>query len=241
MKKHKVMCSNKEIWFDLEYKNIKNLNLSVKPDQSIYVSVPLNTPINRVESFVESKTEWILKKRKEFNTTKTMQNEKKEYVSGETFKYLGRQYRLKIKETTSKEHVTIKSGYILLYVKKKDDIKRKKNLLNTWFKNRAHIVFQEVMNEVYPLVENIIKAKPSLKIKVMTKRWGSCLKSKNVVLLNYELIKAPKYCISYVVLHEFIHFSYKNHDPKFYNLLTVLMPDWKERKIFLDEEVIMYI
>ncbi len=241
MEKHKVMYSKKEIWFDLEYKNIKNLNLSIKPDQSIHVSVPLNTPIDRVEVFVKSKASWIFKKLKGFNLTKPIHNGEKDYVSGETFKYLGRQYRLKIEETTSKEYVTMKLGYITIYVKKKDNKKRKQNLLNEWFRNRAHIVFQEVMDEIYPLVENVVKPKPSLEIKVMTKRWGSCLKSKNTVLLNYELIKAPKHCISYVVVHELIHFVHRNHDLKFYNLLTVLMPDWKDRKAILDEEVVMFV
>lgn len=72
----------------------------------------------------------------------------------------------------------------------------------------------------------------------MKSRWGSCLHQKNTILLNFDLIKAPKYCIDCVVLHELIHFIYKNHDNKFYNLLTVLMPDWKSRKAILDEVIV---
>ncbi|QWB96213.1 M48 family metallopeptidase [Mycoplasmatota bacterium] len=241
MEKHKVIYSKKDIWFNLEYKNIKNLNLSVKPDQSVHVSAPLNTPIVTIEVFVKSKADWILKKIRGFNLTKSVLNGEKDYVSGETFKYLGRQYRLKIETATKKEYVTMKHGYIVIFVKNKEIKKRKQNLLNEWFRNRAQIVFQDVIDETYLLVENIVKSKPSLEIKAMTKRWGSCLKSKNTVLLNYELIKAPKHCISYVTLHELIHFAHRNHDSKFYNLLTVLMPDWKERKAILDEEVILYI
>ncbi|BCR35179.1 M48 family metallopeptidase [Mariniplasma anaerobium] len=241
MEKHKVIYSKRDIWFNLEYKNIKNINLRVKPDQSVHVSVPLSTPKDRVETFVLSKAPWIFQKIKGFDLTRPMQSGKKDYVSGETFKYLGRQYRLKIEETIKKEYVTMKPGYITIHVKKKDNKKRKQKLLNEWFRNRAHFIFQEVMNEVYPLVENIVKPKPLLEIKVMTKRWGSCLKSKNTVLLNYELIKAPKHCISYVTVHELTHFVHRNHDSKFYNLLTVLMPDWKERKAILDEKIIMFI
>jgi predicted metal-dependent hydrolase len=60
----------------------------------------------------------------------------------------------------------------------------------------------------------------------------------NVIVLNSELIKTPKHCIDYVVLHELIHFKYKNHDNKFYAFLTSLMPDWKKRKKILDEDEI---
>jgi len=72
----------------------------------------------------------------------------------------------------------------------------------------------------------------------MKARWGSCLKEKNIILLNSELIKAPKFCIDYVILHELIHFKYRNHDAEFYDFMTSLMPDWKQRKEILDEEVV---
>ena len=44
--------------------------------------------------------------------------------------------------------------------------------------------------------------------------------------------------IDYVVLHELVHFKYRNHDPEFYTFMTILMPDWKQRKEILDEEVV---
>ncbi len=72
----------------------------------------------------------------------------------------------------------------------------------------------------------------------MKARWGSCYRKERYIILNLHLIKAPKYCIDYVVLHELIHFKYKNHDNKFYTFLTSLMPDWEKRKKILDEEVI---
>ena len=241
MIKHKVVYANKDIWFNLKYKQVKNFNLSVKPDQSIHISVPKGTPLEDIEHFITSKGHWILQKLNKFDLTKSLENTEKDYVSGETFKYLGRQYRLKIIESNDKESVELKNNYIIIHVKKKDKKKRKQNILNEWFKQSAHSVFSKVLDETYQLVEHMVKPKPNLEIKLMTKRWGSCLKSKHTVLLNTELIKAPKHCIAYVALHELIHFSHRNHDAKFYEVLTVLMPDWKERKAILDEEVVRFI
>jgi predicted metal-dependent hydrolase len=74
----------------------------------------------------------------------------------------------------------------------------------------------------------------------MKSRWGSCHREKKVIVLNSDLIKTPKYCIDYVMLHELIHFKHRYHDKEFYNFLTSLMPDWKQRKKALDEEITKY-
>jgi len=80
--------------------------------------------------------------------------------------------------------------------------------------------------------------KPHLEIRVMKARWGSAQINNNTILINTELIKAPKYCIDYVILHELIHFKYNNHSENFYNMLFTLMPDWEKRKKILDEEIV---
>ncbi|WP_254610160.1 MULTISPECIES: M48 family metallopeptidase [unclassified Bacillus (in: firmicutes)] len=72
----------------------------------------------------------------------------------------------------------------------------------------------------------------------MKARWRSALVGANTILLNSELIKAPKYCIEYVILHEMIHFKYNDYSDKFYNMLHAMMPDWEKRKAILDEEIV---
>lgn len=91
---------------------------------------------------------------------------------------------------------------------------------------------------MYPVIEKYHIKKPDIQIRTMKARWGSCIRDKNMIILNYELIKAPRFCIDYVVLHELVHFKYRNHDANFYAFLTALMPDWKQRKGILDEEVV---
>jgi hypothetical protein len=241
MEEHTIEYSNKTINFQLEYKNIKNMNISVKPDQTVYVSAPVSATYYRIESFVKEKARWILKQQSHFKSTKKVDDSKKEYVSGETFKYLGAQYRLKVLESKEKEIVEVDDKYLIIHTKKKNDITRKQRLVNEWFRKEAFNRFNEALDEVYPLVENIVESKPQIEVKKMTKRWGSCLRKKNTILLNLELIKAPMHCIEYVVLHELIHFKYKNHNKAFYDKLTVIMPDWKQRKEILDEEIVLFV
>jgi predicted metal-dependent hydrolase len=241
MEEHTIEYSNKTINFQLEYKSVKNMNISVKPDQTVFVSAPVNATYDRVETFVKEKARWILKQQSHFKSTKKVEDSKKEYVSGETFKYLGAQYRLKVRECKEKEFVEVDDKYIIIHTKKINDITRKQRLVSEWFRVEAFNRFNEALDEMYPLVQNIVDSKPQIEVKKMTKRWGSCLRKKNTILLNLELIKAPMHCIEYVVLHELIHFKYKNHNKAFYDKLTVLMPDWKQRKEILDEEVVLFI
>lgn len=79
---------------------------------------------------------------------------------------------------------------------------------------------------------------PKLLICQMEKRWSSCSTKTHRIQLNSELIYAPTYCIDYVIVHELVHFLHPNHSKQFYEMLTLLMLDWKERKKKLDQDVI---
>jgi len=70
----------------------------------------------------------------------------------------------------------------------------------------------------------------------MPKRWGSCTSQGNIIL-NPELIAAPKDCIDYVITHEFCHLKERNHSQSFYKLLTSMMKDWELRRKRLNEMV----
>jgi len=238
MEKHRITYSDKIIEFELHRKSVKNINLNVRPDMTIVVSANEKVPLDFILNFVKDKAPWILKNVNYFKDVQPEYISEKDYVSGENFKYLGKQYRLKVEETNKNELVKYYQGFIYIYVKDKNNYKRKEKLLNDWFREKAEINFKESLKRVYQIIEKYDVKKPQIQIRTMKARWGSCIKDKDTILLNYELIKAPKFCIDYVVLHELIHFKYKNHDGTFYNFMTSLMPDWMQRKEILDEEVV---
>ena len=68
--------------------------------------------------------------------------------------------------------------------------------------------------------------------------WGSCSVNRGIITLNFYLIKAGIPYIDYVVLHELTHFLYPNHSKQFYMFLSNYMPDWKERKQVLDQDIV---
>ena len=238
MTRHMVSYGDKKIYFDLERKNVKNMNLNIRPDMSIGVSANDSVPLESIKEFVKGKGPWILKNIKYFKEFKPESKPEKEYVSGESFKYLGKQYRLRVRKSEM-ETVKYFRGFIYLYVKDSSDFKNKEKLFKKWIEEKAHLHFNESLDRMLTLIKNYKISKPEIKIREMKARWGSCHRNDKIILLNSELIKAPKHCIDYVVLHELIHFKYKNHDVRFYTFLTSLMPDWEKRKKILDEEVVM--
>jgi len=237
MERHAIKYKDKIIEFELHRKNVKNINLNVKPNMTIMVSANDKVPLEYILDFVTNKAPWILKNISYFKEAQPENEVQKEYVSGESFKYLGKQYRLQV-EAAEKDEVKYKRGYIYLFVKDSSNKKRKAKIVKRWLRGKAVLNFNASLEKVYPLVEKYGVKKPNIIIRSMKARWGSCLKDKDTIILNYELIKAPKYCIEYVILHELIHFKYGNHDDQFISFLTVLMPDWKERKSILDQEVV---
>lgn len=232
-----VNYKDKIIKFELHRKNVKNINLNIKPDTTIMVSANDKVPTNFILNFVKEKAPWILKNVNQFKEYQPERKTTLEFVSGESVKYLGKQYRLKIIED-NEENIKYFRGYIYIYVNNKSNYNRKESLFNNWMRKKATIIFHECLDKIYPVLKKYNIRKPKIMIRTMKARWGSCIKDKNIILLNFELIKAPKYCIEYVILHELIHFLHRNHDHEFYDFMTALMPDWKQRKEILDEEVV---
>lgn len=237
MEKYSVKYGERIIEFELERKNVKNINLNVKPDMTVVVSANPEVPIEYILKFVREKASWIIKNVGYFKDVQPEQTSVKEYVSGESFKYLGKQYRLRVEES-EEEYVRYYQGFIELKIKDRKNKNHKEKLVSEWFRQKAVLNFAKSLNRVYSLLENYGINYPEIQIRTMKARWGSCIKDKNMILLNYELIKAPSFCIDYVILHELLHFKHRNHDADFYNMITILMPDWKQRKAILDEEVV---
>ena len=164
----------------------------------------------------------------------------KQYVSGETFYLQGRGLRLQVSQAAKD---SISSDGVCIYLKAKDvnDFEKKRRMVNRFLDSQCKTIFVEVMDELYPLFKKYGIEKPALRIRDMETRWGSCLAKKGIVTLNKRLLEAPRNCIEYVVMHELCHFMHPNHSKYFYAFLSMLMPDWKERKQFLDKTAAFWL
>lgn len=222
-----VKCQGGSIHYTLIRKNVKNINLRVKADGSVFVSCGF------LDSFVKLKSDFIIKNINKFKELEKYAATPKKYVSGEKFSILGRNVCLKVLEGET-ESVKTDGVYLFLTVKDKEDFKRKEQLVNRYLNKQCHEVFNEIALKIYPLFKKYGISFPLIRIREMKTRWGSCIPQKGIITLNTKLLEAPINCIEYVVLHEFCHFIHPDHSKKFYAFVAMLMPDWKERKTALE-------
>lgn len=219
-----IQFGSKTITFDLQYQARKSLGITVYPDREVLVKAPLDAPFEKILAKVRKRAPWILKQQSYFLSFEPLTPPRR-YVSGESHLYMGRQYRLKI-YSSSKEEVKLKRGFLEVYT---SDKSHAKSLVQAWYKKRALQKFPEIAEKWIVQFQKHGVSPSDLVIKWMHKRWGSCT-PRGKIILNIELMKAPKGCIEYVVAHELCHLIHHNHSAAFFELQTKEMPDWAKWK-----------
>lgn len=235
-----VLYENNEIHYLLEQKPVKNLNLRIHKDCVVYVSANPDVPAEKVDDFVVSKGAYIRSAQRKFREMAQYAPQLKQYVSGETFYLLGRGVRLKV-EKNVRDAISFDGIYLHLRVKDTEDFTKKQKMVTRYLDEQCRTVFGEIISEIYPVFKKYGAPMPTLRIRDMETRWGSCLEKKGIITLNKRLLEAPRNCIEYVVMHEFCHFIHPNHSKHFYSFLAMLMPDWKERKTVLDRSATFWL
>ena len=221
-----IAYGRETIAFDVLHLKRKTLEIAVHPGKSVVVKAPLGSDSEEVVRRVQRRAGWINRQMLYFEQFEP-KTPPRRHVSGESHLYLGRKYRLKIRRSKTPQ-VLLKSGYFQIQSPNlsPDHIQK---LLEEWYFQKASTCFQAIFHLGWEKFKKTDVAKPGLKIRKMKARWGSLSKSGRLTL-NLDLIKAPKECIEYVVIHELCHVSYRHHDSDFYKLLDRYLPDWVQRK-----------
>lgn len=203
----------------------RTLAIEVHPDLSVVVRAPADCDTETIQFRVGKRASWISKQLANFQRY-SPRTPKRQYVSGETHLYLGRQYRLKV-VTGERASVKMSRGYLELTLPGKADPDRVKALLHRWYLEHAREVFSDVLDEYWLRFK--LQQAPRLIVRAMQSRWGS-LSQAGTMTLNSNLVRAPRACIEYVVTHELCHINHRDHDASFFRLLGDVMPDWEKRK-----------
>lgn len=229
----KIILDGIPVEYQLERKNVKNFNLRIKSDMTVHVSVNRFVSQKTVDSFLMSKSDYIIGALKRFEEKAKNTPEPLQYNDGDIIEFLGEKKYLSL--TQGKNSVSINEKYIILSVNDTDNEQLKKRVLNNWYRQRCMEVIKGFCDKVYPDFEHYKVAYPQIKLRSMTARWGSCRPVSGVLTFNTALITVPVKCIEYVVYHEFTHFLQPDHSKNFYLLLESFLPNWKERKTLLEQ------
>lgn len=230
----KVRYGRKTLKYRLEFSERTTLGIEVHPDLSIVAKAPEGSELDRVDEKIHKRAAWILRQQSDFQNLLPILPPH-QYRSGESFRYLGRQYKLRTFKAKH-EAVRMLRGQLQVSLPNRGDVQRIQQLLEIWFRNRAIQVFDELWPECLQKVSRSGIAGTGYQLRKMKTRWGSCGKN-GTILLNPELITASKSQIQYVMIHELCHLKHFNHGIQFFELLETLVPDWKLQREKLNRDV----
>lgn len=232
METRTILSEGAALTYSLERKSVKNLNLRIRRDGSIYVSANRRIPAKAIDDFVAGKSAFIRKAQAQMAAQRTPAP--RQFVDGERFFLLGQPLELKVSQGP-KNTVFLDAPYIRMELRTPGNLPTRQRSMQRFRDEQCRAVFGGILAELYPKVQAYGAIPPTLHLRDMETRWGSCLPGKGAITLNKRLLGAPRCCIEYVAMHELCHLIHPNHSKAFHDLMTTLMPDWKAHKHELNE------
>jgi predicted metal-dependent hydrolase len=229
---HCVQYGATQIEYSLSYAPRRTLAISVHPDLRVTVIAPPDTPLPTIEARLLKRAPWILRQQRELETY-LPHTPPRQYVSGETHRYLGRQYRLKVIEDSA-EWVKLDGGYLIVQAINKSDTAHIQALVDGWYTRQAHRILGERVRALLPRFSRINLPDFRWQVQPLQALWGNCTRA-GTITFNLKLMQVPKKYIDYIIVHEMCHLIEHNHSKRFYHLLDHLLPNWKQRKKELNQ------
>lgn len=214
----------------------RTLEISVAPDRQVTVTAPATASAERIELAVRRRAGWIVRQQRAYEDLPPPPAPR-QWVAGETHKYLGRQYRLKIVQG-ARPSVRLSGAFFVISIPKPDDRHQVQRALEGWYRKHAVSLLTNRVSIARTSTTWLrMMEQPRVFVREMRLRWGSVTRSGRIYF-NVDLVKLPLGCIDYVVTHELVHLKVPNHGQAFWRLLSRCMPDWERWKSRLSRESI---
>ena len=203
----------------------RSVGIFIEPDGRLSVLAPTAAPAERVEQILRRRLKWIRRQQRAAGALPPPPTPRA-WVAGETHRYLGRQYRLKLSQASDRS-VKLVGGYFMVSLPDTTDRVAVRELMEGWYRAHANAVLRERVRRVLGSTTWLDHDPPPMQIRSLRQRWGSTTKAGKITF-NIDLIKLPLACVDYVVTHELVHIKIPNHSPGFWRMLDRVMPDWRK-------------
>lgn len=227
---HTIHFHTYTLTYTLTRKKVKNINLRIRSDGSVHISAAPRVPIDQIEKFLQKNAAFILhvidemEKRRKQMPFLTLQD-------GDTIYLAGKAYVLDVRLGL---HNTIRRNGNTVYMEVIENTPAiRQQLYHTLLQQEGKRLFPGSAIRMVSKLSDYPIEMPSLRQRIMRSRWGSCMPYKGIITMNTYLAIMPERIIDHVMLHELCHLIHPNHSRHFYNVMTMIMPDWKERKAML--------
>lgn len=199
----------------------KNLSLTVDRAAELVLHAPQATGGNELTRWTRTKLLWVHRKLAQKDQLLAKAREP-EFVTGETFSFLGRSYRLVIVRG-AEEPLAIAGEQFRLSADARADAA---SHFRRWYVRAG----REWLPERVAQLSRKTGARPQrVEVRDLGFRWGSCGRNR-ALYFNWRLFQLPPRLIDYVVVHELAHLVHANHGKAFKEFLARTMPSSAERE-----------
>jgi predicted metal-dependent hydrolase len=212
-----------DIAVDVEFKDIKNVHLSVYPPTGrVRIAAPARMKLDTVRVFAISRLTWIKQQQRKLRAQE--RETPREYLDRESHYAWGKRYLLTVIERDQAPDVTLKPNRLILAVRPGTDIATKEAVMAQWYRDQIKLAVPELITRW----ESVLGVRVQrFFVQQMKTRWGSCNPRARTIRLNTELAKKPKECLEYIVAHEMVHLLEPSHNARFVALMDQHMPKWQ--------------
>jgi len=218
-------------------KSIKNLHLAVLPPHGrVRVTAPLWMKDDAIRTLMATRLTWI--KRQQVRFAGQERQTRREYVSGETHYFWGKQYRLEVVYNDGSARVCVKGkDKLVLSVRPNSDIGKREQVMLDWYRRELRGVATGLVDRWQKTVGVQLGA---WGIKRMKTRWGTCNQKAGRIWLNLELAKKPEHCLDFIIVHELAHLLERKHNERFKSFMDKFMPKWRQHKEELNRTILSH-
>lgn len=202
----------------------RTIGIIVEVDGRVAVLAPASTSSVRIEQTLRRHLQWIRRQRREIEALPPPPLPR-EWVNGETHRYLGRQYRLKLVRA-AEPSVKLHGRFFVVCVPDCRDRGKVQRAMEAWYRSHAKALLVERVRHLLARTTWLDFDRPPMQVRVLRDRWGSTSPSGRISF-NVDLVKLPLSCVDYVVAHELVHLAIPNHSPAYWRMLERVMPDWR--------------
>jgi predicted metal-dependent hydrolase len=212
-----------DIAVDVEFKDIKNVHLSVYPPTGrVRIAAPARMKLDTVRVFAISRLTWIKQQQRKLRAQE--RETPREYLDRESHYAWGKRYLLTVIERDQAPDVTLKPNRLIFAVRPGTDIATKEAVMAQWYRDQIKLAVPELITRW----ESVLGVRVQrFFVQQMKTRWGSCNPRARTIRLNTELAKKPKECLEYIVAHEMVHLLEPSHNARFVALMDQHMPKWQ--------------
>lgn len=215
-----------EIPVSVVRKRVKNLNLRVRADGTVTLSIPQHLPLARAQEFLERRGDWIAER-----VHRNIECRPSPDFAGELPDHIPLWGKLVPRDAVHANSGQAVGGQGAGGRAIPDQAASDRDASGQATPGQTTID-QAALDELYRT--EVLRALPDMvermearigvhatrwSVRVMKTRWGSCTPKTGAIRINARLAAYPPECLEFVVAHELVHLLEPSHNARFHTLL----------------------